>query len=261
MIYKYLLEIKYRCFFSVIAWSFIMINCYYFKETLLYVFMRFSSKPNDAELLFFLTTDVAEVFIAYVNLSFSIANQIIILFIYCQIFFFLSTGLYIFEHTYFKTFLILLIICWMIFLFLLNNYIFPTSWDFFFKFQKYLSFQNITVYFEVKLNEYLVFYKSIYYLCNILCQTVILFCVILDLFKTNLLIVKKLRKLFYFIFFIFSTFLTPPEIIYQLTVGISIIVIYELIIIHLIIKTEIINFDSYVGNQLKLIKIPTENNK
>jgi len=242
MIYRYLLEIKYRTFFSFVAWSFIMINCYYFKETLLYIFMRFSSKSNDNDLIFFLTTDIAEVFIAYISLSFYISNQITIIFSYCQIFCFLSTGLYLFEYLYFKTILIVLIICWITSIFMLNKYIFPASWDFFLKFQDYLAFQNITFYFEVKLSEYLIFYESMYYLCNITCQIVLLFFILLDLFKTSLLVIKKLRKLFYFIFFLFSTLLTPPDIISQIIAGICTILIYELVTVHLIIKNEFSNF-------------------
>jgi Sec-independent protein secretion pathway component TatC len=80
-----------------------MVNCYYFKETLLYVFMGFSLKSNNNYLLYFLTTDVAEVFIAYIQLSYYVANQITMIFICCQIFIFLSAGLYVFEYAYFKT--------------------------------------------------------------------------------------------------------------------------------------------------------------
>jgi len=242
MIYKYLLEIKYRSFFSIIAWSFLMINCYYFKETLLYIFMRFSVNSNHTNLVYFLTTDVAEVFIAYVQLSCYIANQIASIFLFFQVFCFLSTGLYKFEYMYLKNIIIITITCWLICIFILNSYVFPSSWDFFFKFQKYLSLQSITFYFEVKLNEYLIFYKSMYYLCNLIFQTVLLFFIFLDLYKTNLLMVKKLRKVFYFLFFIFSTFLTPPEVIYQLIISVFIIIIYELIIIYTVLKTELVNF-------------------
>lgn len=242
MIYKYLLEIKYRICFSVIAWSFIMINCYYFKEILLYLFMKFSSNPNDIHLLFFLTTDVAEVFVAYIQLSFFIANQMTIICLGCHCFLFFSTGLYIFEYVYFKTIIIIVILYWLLFIFVLNNYIFPTSWYFFFKFQEYLSFQNLTFYFEAKLNEYLIFYKSLHSFGTIICQIIVVFCIILDLFKTNLLIVKKLRKLFYLIFFLVSTVLTPPEIIYQLISSICIIIIYELFTVYLFLKTELTDF-------------------
>lgn len=219
-----------------------MINCYYFKETLLYLFMSFSFKSNNNTLMYFLTTDVAEVFVAYVQLSYCIANQITIIFIYWQIFVFLSAGLYLFEYTYFKIILTTVIAGWITCVFILNNFIFPTSWEFFLKFQEYLSFQNITFYFEVKLNEYLVFYKSTYYLCTLMYQTVILFFIFLDLFKTNLSIVKKLRKFFYFLFFLFSTLLTPPEVTHQITISICMIVIYELITIYVILKSELLTF-------------------
>jgi len=242
MIYKYLLEIKYRILFSVIAWSFMMVNCYYFKETLLYVFMGFSLKSNKNYLLYFLTTDVAEVFIAYIQLSYYVANQITMIFIYCQIFIFLSAGLYVFEYAYFKIIVVATIFFWVLFVFILNSFIFPTSWNFFLKFQEFLSFQNLTFYFEAKLNEYLVFYRSVFYLCSLIYQIVILFFIFLDLFKTNLLIVKKLRKIFYFLFLIVSTFLTPPEVIFQLIISICIIIIYELVTIHMIFKTELVKF-------------------
>jgi len=241
MIYKYLLEIKYRSFFSFITWSFTMINCYYFKETLLYLFMRFSLDSNKNSLLYFLTTDVAEVFIAYLQLSYYIANQITVIFISCQLLAFVSSGLYLFEYIYLKNIILAITICWLTSIFMLHNFIFPASWDFFLKFQKYLSFQNLTFYFEVKLNEYLIFYKSIYYLCSLVFQTVVFFFIFLDLFKTNLLIIKKFRKVSYFLFFIFSTFLTPPEVMYQLIMGICIIIIYELITLCIIFKTELAN--------------------
>jgi len=58
--------------------------------------------------LYFLTTDVTEVFIVYINLSYFIANQTIILFLGYQLFVFLSMGLYRFEYTYFKTILVVI---------------------------------------------------------------------------------------------------------------------------------------------------------
>jgi len=247
MIYKYLLEIKYRSFFSFLTWSFTMINCYYFKETLLYIFMKFSSESHKNNLFFFLTSDVAEVFTAYVELSYYLASQITTIFIGCQFFFFLSAGLYVFEYVYLKNIILTITICWIICIFILNNFIFPVSWSFFLEFQKYLSFQNLTFYFEVKLNEYLIFYKSIYYLCSLVFQAMVLFFIFLDLFKTNLLIIKKFRKFFYFLFFIFSTFLTPPEVVYQLAIGVCMITIYELIILCMIFQIELVNIKSTIN--------------
>lgn len=242
MIYRYLLEIKYRFSFSLITWSFLMINCYYFKETVLYIFMRFSFKSTKTDLLYFLTTDVAEVFVAYIELSSYIANQITMIFLLYHCFLFLSAGLYKFEYAYLRIITVTTLICWTTYIFMLNNFIFPISWDFFLRFQKYLSFQNLTFHFEVKLNEYLIFYKSIYYLCNLIFQATVLFFIFLDLFRTNVSIIKKLRKIFYFLFFIFSTFVTPPEVLYQLAMSICIILIYELVIFYMIFKTKLATF-------------------
>jgi len=194
------------------------------------------------DLLYFLTTDVAEVFVTYIQLSSYIADQITIIFLWCHSFFFLSAGLYKFEYAYLRSITLTTVVCWTACIFMLNNFIFPISWDFFLRFQEYLLFQNLTFHFEVKLNEYLIFYKSIYHLCNLIFQAVVLFFIFLDLFRTNVSIIKKLRKIFYFFFFILSTFVTPPEVLYQLSMSICIILIYELLILYMIFKTKLGTF-------------------
>ena len=241
MIYKYLLEIKYRIFFSFTTWCCVMINCYYFKETLVYIFMKFSLETNTNNLLYFLTTDVAEIFLAYIQLSYYTANQVTITYLYWQFFLFLSPGLYNFESDYLKTIITISILSRILCMFVLNSFIFPISWNFFSKFQEYLSFQNLTFYFEVKLSEYLIFYTTVYHLCNSIFQVGVLFFLFVDLFRTNLYLIKKLRKIFYFFFFVFATFLSPPEVLYQLAISICLIISYELIVLYMIIKTELCN--------------------
>lgn len=240
MIYKYLLEIKYRIFFILLTWSFIVISCYYFKETLLYTFIKLSLNPKYTNLVYFLTTDVTEVFLVYINLSYFVANQITILFLGYQLFGFLSTGLYRFEYAYFKTILVAITLYWICFIFILNSFIFPASWFFFLEFQEFLSIQNLTFYFEAKLNEYVTFYKSVYCLCRTVFQITVVFFIFLDLFKTNLLILNKFRKVFYFIFFCFATFITPPDVIYQLLTSICIIIIYETTTVYIVFKSELL---------------------
>lgn len=233
------MEIKYRCFFAFIAWSFLMLNGYFFKETLLYVFMRSGCKSNKTNLIYFLTTDVIEVFVAYVQVSSYIANQITTLFLVYQSFLFLSTGLYRYEYDYLRLVMLTTLFCWATCVFMINNFVFPTSWDFFLRFQEHLSFQNLAFHFEVKLSEYLIFCQSIYYLCYLIFQIVVLFFVFLDLFGTDISIIKKLRKFFIFLFLILSTFVTPPEILYQLIMSICILIIYESVIFYMIFKTEL----------------------
>ena len=73
--------------------------------------MRFSLDSNKNSLLYFLTTDVAEVFIAYLQLSYYIANQITVIFISCQLLAFVSSGLYLFEYIYLKNIILAITIC------------------------------------------------------------------------------------------------------------------------------------------------------
>jgi len=227
--------------FSMVAWNFLIINCYCFKETLLYYIMAFSVKSSSTNLVYFLTTDVTEVFLVYVQLSLYVAKHVTTIFVSFQIFAFLSTGLYLFEYIYLRNVAISILIWWLICIFALNSIIFPTSWDFFFKFQKYLSFQNIAFHFEIKLSEYLTFCKSMYQFSNLLFQVTILFIVLMDLLKTNVFIIKKFRKTVYFLFFLFSTFLTPPEITHQLMTSICVIVIFELTTFFTVLKIELVN--------------------
>jgi len=70
----------------------------------------------------------------------------------------------------------------------------------------------------------------------------VLFFIFLDLFGTHLLVIQKLRKIIYYIFFMFSTLLTPPEVIYQVMLSICLIIIYELIIFYAVFETELAYF-------------------
>ncbi len=146
------------------------------------------------------------------------------------------------EQIFFWTILIadpLTVVSWTTCIFILNNFIFPTSCNFFLRFQEYLLYQNLTFHFEIKLNEYLIFYKSSYDLCILIFQVAVLFMIFLDLLRTNVSMIKKLRKIFYFIFFSLSTFITPPEVLYQLIMSICIILIYEVLIIYMIFKMKL----------------------
>lgn len=73
--------------------------------------MRFSFKSTKTDLLYFLTTDVAEVFVAYIQLSSYIANQITMIFLLYHCFLFLSAGLYKFEYAYLRIITVTTLIC------------------------------------------------------------------------------------------------------------------------------------------------------
>jgi Sec-independent protein secretion pathway component TatC len=59
---------------------------------------------------------------------------------------------------------------------------------------------------------------------------------LLNNFSKNLKKIRKFRKLFYLIFVIFSTLTTPPDIISQVLVSVSLIASYELLLFSNILK-------------------------
>jgi sec-independent protein translocase protein TatC len=240
MIYKYLLEIRHRAFFCFIAWSFLMLNCYFFKETLLYTFLKLNPIHTDEGTVYFLITNITEVFITYLQLTCFITNQITFMFICYQFFAFISTGLFTFEYVYFKNTCLTVAVCWVLCILLLNGTVFPSCWNYFLQFQNFILAQNLTFYFEAKLSEYWAFYLTIYYVWCFAYQFIVFFWIFLSLSTTNLSIIKRLRKVLYFVFFIVATLITPPNVEHQLFTSICIIMIYELILIHLLFKIELL---------------------
>jgi len=53
--------------------------------------------------------------------------------------------------------------------------------------------------------------------------------------------IRRLRKILYFSFFVIATFITPPDVIYQLITGICMVILYELILIYILLKKEFRN--------------------
>lgn len=239
MVLQYLKEIQYRLFFSFIAWCFMLIICYHFKETLLYLFIRPSSNFNKF-FFYFVTTNVTEIFNTYIRISYFISNQLILLFLIYQSFIFISEGLYEFEYNYLKIVVTAVVFCWFTSLIILNYVIFPISWKFFLTFQEGSLIKNNIFHFETKLSEYITFYESIYYLSYFICQTFTLILFLFCFTKISVQFIRKIRKPSYFFCFLFATLITPPEIIFQLVTGISIIIIYELITFILVLKTKLV---------------------
>jgi Sec-independent protein secretion pathway component TatC len=162
-LYTYYLEIKNRIFLSLICWLFVSIVCYFYKETLLFLFISFSnygvltgSKP------YFIFTDVTEIFSVYAQLIFFISNQILFIKLNYHVLMFLSLGLYKFEYTNLKFAFKVLLSSWIISIFLLNKFLMPLSWHFFLSFQDETHLKTISLFFEAKLSEYFHFCGFIY---------------------------------------------------------------------------------------------------
>jgi len=232
-VYNYYKEIRNRFITAILNWSFCLCVCYSYKETILFTLVHlnysltnFNAKP------YFIFTEVTEIFNVYIELSLFIANQIGIIFLIYQIFMFFASGLYKFEYQKITFALKIFAISWLSSTILLYILIIPFSWNFFLGFQSSSNaMQPFEIFFETSLINYFHYFISIYYLSVINCQFLGFLTVILTSLNERFRQSRTFRKLFYLIFVIFSTIITPPDVISQIFISLSLIITYELLLL------------------------------
>ena len=237
--YKYYLEIKNRLLLIFFTWISTLITCYCFKEPLLFVFIHLIKHYNPLECApYFIFTNVSEIFQVYLQLTLFIANQTLILMIIYQILMFLTLGLYKFEYIQLRSVFQMLVLTWICSILLLKEFILPFSWSFFISFQNTNeNFQPASFFFEARIIEYLNYLISLYYACFLNCQALLIIAFALNKISNKSKTVKTFRKLFYFIFIIFSTITTPPDITSQIIMSFSLVLLYECLLFFQYLKT------------------------
>jgi len=248
MLFSYFSEIKNRIILLLLTWISTFYICYTYKEILLFVFIKPSLIISKLNNVYFITTNITEIFTTYINLASFISNQIFLVFFLNHLIIFISPGLYKFEKNTLKQIIFFGLIFWYLSILLLYYIIFPFSWNFFFNFQQTISNNQLHLYFEAKLSEYLNFFILLLKLSTFNCQILTLLFIYINSVKNNLIFIKKYKKFIYFFIFISATILTPPDVISQLLLGIYIIFFYETIIILIIIKNIISNLFNKVTN-------------
>ena len=227
--YQYYLEIKNRILLLLFTWASLLMVCYYFKEPLLFTFINSNKYYNNTP--YFIFTNVDEVFYVYFHLVFFITNQITFIVTLYHILLFLTLGLYHSEYTQLKTMLKIFIITWLCSIVLLKKFVVPFSWSFFLSFQETNNhLQPASFFFEARILEYFDYFTNFYYICVANCQLLALSILFLNNISERIGTIKTFRKLFYLIFILFSTITTPPDVLSQIVVSFSLIIIYELLI-------------------------------
>lgn len=232
--YKYYLEIKNRIILLFVTWLFTLFMCYLYKEVLLFFILNSthffqSTFENQREYNYFIFTDVTEVFYVYIDLVLFISNQVILFSFFYHFLMFLSPSLYKFEYNNLYFFIRISFFMFSVSIVVLNVFLLPLSWNFFLNFQKN-DLNLIPVFFEAKISEYLIYYINLYSLCLLNGQFSLCMLVYINSFSKTVVEIKKLRKIFYFLFFVLSTLVTPPDVISQLCLSFFLIFIYETII-------------------------------
>ena len=223
--YKYSVEIKNRILLILFGWLFYFNICYQYKKTILFMLINSNKFFFELNNYYFIFTNITDVFYVYFDLIIFFTNQIIVIIFFYQILIFFAKGLYKLEFQKLKLIFFVFIIFWVFVFFVTLKIIVPTSWNFFLNFK--INSDPIVLFFEAKLDEYLKYCINLYFVCLINCEFLFLITILLTKLNKQIEKTKIFRKFFYLLFITFSTAVTPPDILSQLSLNSLLISIYE----------------------------------
>lgn len=241
--YKYYIEIKNRFLLLTLSWSSVVLVSYNFKEVLLFLVTKkvtftFYNKHFNA-FFYFIFTDVTEIFSVYIVLVFFIVNQVLVYYFFYHLLTFVSLGLYKFELNHLSFVFKISIVFFLFSVIIYNKLLFPISWEFFLSFQEFAILDFFILHFEAKLVEYLYFYITFHYICILYFQVFMFLILFFVYVKNEYKTIKRFRKLVYFSFVVFSTLITPPDVLSQIVLSLSFVFSYELVVFYIITKSWI----------------------
>jgi sec-independent protein translocase protein TatC len=231
---KYFIECKNRLLLVLFSMFMTFIFSYVYKEILLFILLS----PNyvfNFDVIYFIFTDLTEVFTLYLKLIMFFLMHTFILSFMFQCFVFFSSALFISEYKFLLRLLKISFIIWILTILVTNFLIIPSTWYCFFYAHDFISQKFVPLYFEAKLTTYFNFYLSVYYTCVLVFQFTLGVFMFINYYSNNLKQIKKLRKIYYYFFVLVSTLLTPPDIFSQCIISFLFILGYELFIIGFVI--------------------------
>lgn len=217
-----------------------------YKETLLYLLLKPTINNSDlGSRSYLICTNVTDGFTAYWNILMIIYLHYVVGVVLYNAYFFFLPGLYNQEKRILNNFISVYIYLYIFLALLFYNYLLPTSWNFFLKFNNTyfdlnLSQHNkeVQLFFEITLKHYVEFFFSLYFFCLILIQFYTLLIYKLIKMYKKIKFKALYRKQIYFLFFIVSTIITPPDILSQVILGSLSILAFELTIFIIILKNK-----------------------
>ena len=235
---KYLIEFKNRIYLSTISLFLFLFVSFFYKETILFILTEPFLKLNHGKQIYFIFTDVTEIFSSYFTIIIFTSIQIPLIFLLQNLFLFFSSGFYKSEYNFIKHLLKISFIGWLISTFFAHYILIPFSWSFFASFQNLATSNFITFYFESKLNEYIYFYIELYVTFLIYFQIFLFSTSIISYKNVNLKFLKRFRKFYYFLFILFSTLVSPPDVFSQISYMFLTVLSYEFCLFYTILVRQ-----------------------
>ena len=244
MFYHYLKEIRNRSFLILIAWSSSILICYFYKEILLFFLVKPVIKPSKITVIYFIYTNLFELFSTYVFLSFFWGNLVFIsLFLY-NLLNFLTPGLFYEEICKFRAMGFICLISIILSFMVLNNILLPIISEFFLLLHEAATAKQLSFHLEAKIYDYLCVYVLMYFSLLVSLLLFILFSYLLEIRGKTIVMLKRFRKIFYFGIIVLATFLTPPDIFCQCLFSLVLVGVTEILLLFSIFRSSLVNHSS-----------------
>ena len=198
MFYRYYIEIKSRSLLLIVSGILTVLVGYIFKEVLLSIVVNSYGVDSTFELSYFIFTDVAEVFNVYVFLILFLGKQIIFFYVFYHFLIFFVPGLTKREYWYLLLFFFSSSVLFFISVIFFKKFLFPFSWNFFLSFRNFAAFNSLTLHFEAKLINYVMFFINLYFSCIISFQFFLFPIFLFTYFRKDLNVYKSFRKFLYY---------------------------------------------------------------
>ena len=238
--FYHLKEFKFRLFYIMLTWSFLVPVLYYFGDPLLLLLIRpKASFLKNSEQAYFIFTNITEAFQTYLEIALYFSTFICLPVLLYHLLIFIIPGLYKYEKIFLKKSLNICIFAYILCILFVYNIILPMSWEFFSGFEINSSESLFNLYFETKLNEYLSFIVKIFLLFTFIFQFCVICFVYFTLNKSTYTFLVNKRRYAYLTCFLLATVITPPDFFSQLLIGIPLIFLYEIFLFWLILKQNI----------------------
>ena len=234
-----LIELRNRLGYLLVTLISTILLSFAYKESVLYLLVKSSLFQIKNELPFFIYTNLTEVFSTYFKLSIITGIYVTFPIFFLHIWFFINPGLYQSEYRSARKIFLIFTYLWLLNNFLTYHFVLPWVWNFFLQFGNNASESPLSLFFEIKLAEYMDFLISIITCFSLSFQlfvTILLW--ILHNSQYDLFLFTKNRRFVYTITLLFAALITPPDLLSQLIFTGPLLTIYELLLLNLLIKNE-----------------------